>query len=248
MRETLRSPGFWALALGATGGAAGFFGPMILNPGANQGPLMGILITGPGGLIAGLVLGFLFRILPFTDGFRARFLTTCCISLGLGILWFALPEPAVKSRVIDGTIAACRSTADAMPGRISHWHGRIAQVTWAEPRAGWIEDTRRMIRESPGVLVEIDVARTNAIIEHRKPWNHGRLGAQGWKNVRESTEYFGGGTCESYPIGRKVLLAPVTSPGSGVKSRDPVWPPDDLPNFLGVQILEAVPFDYQRLL
>jgi hypothetical protein len=248
MRETIRSPGFWALALGATGGAAGFFGPMLLNPGANQGPMLGIFITGPGGVVAGLALGFLFRVLPFTDGFRARFLTTCCVSLGLGVLWFALPEPATKSRVIEGTIAACRSTADAMPERITHWHGRIAQVTWAEPRAGWIEDTRRMLRESPGVLVEIDVARSNAILEHRKPWNRGRLSAQGWKNVRESIEYFGGGTCENYPIGREVVLAPESRPRDLTRSPNPAWPPDDLPNFLGVQVLEAVPANYQRVI
>lgn len=248
MRESIRSPGFWALALGATGGAAGFFGPMLLNPDANQGPMLGIFITGPGGVIAGFVLGLLFRILPFTDGFRARFLTTLCVSVALGVLWFALPEPAVKLRVIEGTIAACRSAGDAIPERITHWQGRIAEVTWAEPRAGWAEDTRRMLRESPGVLVEIDVARSNAILEHRKPWNRGRLTAQGWKTVHESKEFFGGGTCESYPIGREVLVAPTTSPGSGVKSQKPIWPPDDLPDFLGVQILEAVPADYQRLL
>ena len=33
--------------LGGIGFAAGFFGPIILNPEANQGPLLGIFITGP---------------------------------------------------------------------------------------------------------------------------------------------------------------------------------------------------------
>jgi hypothetical protein len=32
MSEWRKSPGFWALAMGAVGGAAGFFGPMILCP------------------------------------------------------------------------------------------------------------------------------------------------------------------------------------------------------------------------
>jgi len=48
--------------LGGIGFAAGFFGPIILNPEANQGPLLGIFITGPLGVviggIAGLVWGF----------------------------------------------------------------------------------------------------------------------------------------------------------------------------------------------
>jgi hypothetical protein len=248
MRETLRSPVFWALALGLTGGAAGFLGPIVLNPDANQGPLLGILITGPGGAIAGLVLGFVFRILPFGDTFRFQILATCCATLGLGTLWYALPEPAVRSHVIDGAIASCRGAGDAMPERIAHWQQRIAKVTWAEPRDGWMDDTKRMLRESPGVLVEIDVARSNAILVHRKPWNRGRLTAQGWKDVRDSIEYFGGGTCESYPIGREVLLSPESHPRDLSKSPNPPWPPDDLPNFLGVQVLEAVPPNYQRLL
>ncbi len=47
----------WALLLGAVGFALGFFGPMILAPGANQGPLLGIFITGPGGFLLGLAWG-----------------------------------------------------------------------------------------------------------------------------------------------------------------------------------------------
>lgn len=56
-------PGFVsAVILGAlvTGGiafAAGFFGPIIFMPGANQGPLLGLFITGPLGLLAGAVGG-----------------------------------------------------------------------------------------------------------------------------------------------------------------------------------------------
>jgi hypothetical protein len=46
-----------ALVTGGTGFALGFFGPMILSPSSNQGPLLGILITGPAGLLAGAVIG-----------------------------------------------------------------------------------------------------------------------------------------------------------------------------------------------
>jgi hypothetical protein len=36
---------------------AGFVGPMLLAPGANQGPMLGIFITGPIGALVGLVWG-----------------------------------------------------------------------------------------------------------------------------------------------------------------------------------------------
>lgn len=49
-----------AVLLGSLGFAAGFFGPMILAPEANQGPLLGIFITGPLGLVIGGIGGFLY--------------------------------------------------------------------------------------------------------------------------------------------------------------------------------------------
>lgn len=49
-----------AVALGSIGFVGGFFGPMILDPGANQGPLLGLLMTGPGGILLGGLLGALW--------------------------------------------------------------------------------------------------------------------------------------------------------------------------------------------
>ena len=90
--ELRRSPGFWTFALGVTGGVAGFFGPMFLNPAASQAPLLGLVITGPGGALAGTLLGHVFRFLPFSDSVRGQALLLACTLLGLGTLWFALPE------------------------------------------------------------------------------------------------------------------------------------------------------------
>ena len=49
----VRSTMMGALVTGAVGFSAGFFGPMIFTPSANQGPLLGIFITGPLGLMFG---------------------------------------------------------------------------------------------------------------------------------------------------------------------------------------------------
>ena len=56
-REIVGSAVRPAFVLGAIGFAAGFFGPMVFAPGANQGPLLGIFITGPAGFAVGLVYG-----------------------------------------------------------------------------------------------------------------------------------------------------------------------------------------------
>ena len=49
-----------ALVTGAIAFVGGFFGPMIFAPGANQGPLLGIFITGPLGFLLGAVGGGIY--------------------------------------------------------------------------------------------------------------------------------------------------------------------------------------------
>lgn len=54
----------WTLAIGAGIGLisflAGYIGPVVFTPSANQGPLLGIFITGPLGFLAGGVMGFVW--------------------------------------------------------------------------------------------------------------------------------------------------------------------------------------------
>jgi hypothetical protein len=56
LEETIK----WALVVGAVGFCGGFFGPMIVAPDANQGPLLGLFITGPVGVLIGAVGGFIY--------------------------------------------------------------------------------------------------------------------------------------------------------------------------------------------
>ena len=56
-RGILRAAMRPALIACGIGFAGGFFGPMIFAPGANQGPMLGIFITGPIGFLLGLIYG-----------------------------------------------------------------------------------------------------------------------------------------------------------------------------------------------
>jgi hypothetical protein len=46
--------------VGAFGFIAGFFGPLIFMPESNQGPLLGLLFTGPVGFVLGLIGGAVY--------------------------------------------------------------------------------------------------------------------------------------------------------------------------------------------
>jgi hypothetical protein len=59
-RARIRFAMVGGLILGGIGFVAGFFGPIILTPNANQGPLLGIFVTGPLGFVLGAVIGWLY--------------------------------------------------------------------------------------------------------------------------------------------------------------------------------------------
>lgn len=59
-RSPLVAMSYGALALGGIGFCAGFFGPLLLAPEANQGPLLGLLITGPLGFVLGAIGGLIY--------------------------------------------------------------------------------------------------------------------------------------------------------------------------------------------
>jgi hypothetical protein len=50
--------------VGIVGFGAGFIGPFFVHPGSNQGPLFGIIISGPLSFAFGMFMGFLPAIFP----------------------------------------------------------------------------------------------------------------------------------------------------------------------------------------
>lgn len=54
----------WGVILGVIGFIGGFVGPIVFTPEANQGPLLGIFITGPLGFVLGLIVGLVLSLQP----------------------------------------------------------------------------------------------------------------------------------------------------------------------------------------
>jgi hypothetical protein len=61
-RQRLTYTFIGGIILGYIGFAIGFFGPLIFTPESNQGPLVGIFITGPIGFLAGCILGAVYAL------------------------------------------------------------------------------------------------------------------------------------------------------------------------------------------
>lgn len=226
----------WIAVLGATGFAAGFFGPMLLSPQANQGPMLGIFITGPGGLLCGAVLALLTRWLDPANARRA--LLAAAASLALVTLFFSTPEPERVAEILDAEVVQCWAPLSLQAEAFAEWDRQIARVR-APARAGWRDDFPRMVESDPGVVLELAVRRHRTLYEKRKPWNRGSRFASAWSEAQVPSRYFArfaGAACEGYPQGRRSLYLAQGEPSSG-------WPSQTLSVFLGLQVVTPLPAD-----
>jgi hypothetical protein len=250
-RAPLRIALAWAAALGASGFAAGFFGPMILSPESNIGPIVGLLFTGPGGAVAGFVLGMVFAFLPLSGVARSRVLAFLCAVLALGTLYAVLPEPAVRGYVIDARVEACDRPARGIDEAMERWEGALKRVTWAKPPARWKEAAARNVEDDPGVVLTVRIHRKRAILRHRRPWDRGATSAGPWIEVDESKAYYDareGADCRAYLARPQALYWPHVDSDFDPTKPAREWPPTDTLGFLGLQALDPVPDEYRRLL
>jgi len=241
----------WALVLGAVGFAAGFFGPMVLSPESNLGPIIGILFSGPGGALAGAILGAIFGLLPVSQTRRRQVLGVACMVLAIGTLYYCLPEPAVRGYVIDAQVEACAPPSQAVDAAVAQWEQAVARVTWAAPAANWKETAISNVQRDPGVVLTLRIQRKSAILRHRQPWDRNRTSAGPWVAVDESKQYYAddeGSACQPYLARQGQVYWPAVDPDSDPTKPAEIWPPTDTLGFLQLQTLGPVPVEYQRLL
>lgn len=234
--------GVGAVLLGVAGFCAGFFGPMLLNPEANQGPLVGILITGPGGAILGAILGALLGALGLQGSTIAKCLLGTAMVGSVAVLFFVLPQPKFIGNVVEAEVVDCASPVALKAEALAYWDKRIAAAPWAPPRPNWKENFEAMVAADPGVVVNVKVKRHVGLYQNRKPWNKGTFsGGQAWW-VKD--RYFvGGATCEDWPAGKTGLYA-----AQGEKRGSKAWPSEVLPNFLDLQVLSPAGAEQVALL
>ena len=234
----------WLLIPAAVGFAAGFFGTIIFSPDANQGPLLGIFITGPGGAALGLALGLVVRILRLLPGPQWTVLTATCAVIFVGALLLSFPEPSIEGYVIDGEIVHCTPPVQVIDRAVEHWE----KVAGVSARAGWQADALRSASLDAGVVLELREVRRLAVYRHRKPWDRGRITTRLRSDTTETRRYYAryaGGACEAYPPEVRTLY--FAQSGSVPRSGPREWPPtSDVAAFLGLNVLVPVPEELQR--
>lgn len=98
----------WPLIVGGFGFLLGFIGPMIFAPGANQGPLLGIFITGPIGFMLGMIGWFSSYVFNWAYEVQVRVAIACCGLIACGVAWAALqPKPEWPGRIYEIQVTKC---------------------------------------------------------------------------------------------------------------------------------------------
>lgn len=239
----------WVLVLGGAGFAAGFFGPMLLRPDANQGPMLGIFITGPLGALLGLVMGAAFRAMRASAALAQRALRWTAALGVLAILFASLPEPETQAHVYDAKVLRCQRTSAVVDATIEHWEKKLAAMPWAQPRAGWREDLERLAPDSDGVVLSLQVDRQTTIRRHRKPWSFGRVDAAPWNSRPDTMKAFvryAGSACDGYEGALPLLHLEARSVEEAAPAAGD-WPPRRMPDLLDIAVLEPLPERYASL-
>ena len=136
LHSMLTSAGTWALVLGVVGFVCGFVGPMVFSPDANQGPLLGLFITGPGGALLGAILGLIVGAARPPAAVGRKALVVVSVALAAVCLYFSMPQPQYHANVVDAEIVGCAAPDAIRDKAMDYWDDRVAKVTWAPPRAG----------------------------------------------------------------------------------------------------------------
>jgi hypothetical protein len=231
--------GVWSVALGVTGFVCGFFGPIVLNPSANQGPMLGIFITGPGGAVLGAVLGALTAALNLGPAVSRILLTAVSALGGLTILFFCLPEPEYQATLLDLELRECVPALSWRETAFALWSKRLEINSWATPPPNWRETFER--EAASGSVVTVSVSRRREILRGRAPWNKGVVIAADWSTARSRrmarpNDLYVPASCAAFPSGTKGIYLAKGESGES-------YPPIEPSRFLDMLVLGAVPDD-----
>lgn len=248
MTHAPRKPGkSWPLILGAAGFAAGFLGPMIFIPEANQGPMVGIFISGPGGLALGLLLLGLCALFKVPAQVQWRLLWATTIAGVLAILLAVQPPPQRQGLIFTAQVVGCSPPAASEARILEYWSRRVSEVNWHEPRPGWQEDMRATLRAAPGVLIQVEIETEKVVMMHRKPWNRGELTAVDQASAGETRDYYSPDAhCGEYPTGRHINAFQDYLSRGKIEAPD-IWPPRELRRFIRAAEISDVPARFAEL-
>jgi len=234
--STLATVGRWAGVLGITGFVCGFVGPMVFAPESNQGPMLGIFITGPAGALLGAILGVVVGAMSLSAATANRFLVGAAMLVAATTIYFAIPEPHYYADAVEGEIRECATPEPLRDGAVKRLNELAASHPPLPRPVAWGDAFDKALDEDHGVVLEVHLSRYRRLYRREARWNRDTLEAGPWVASDATATYYaisGGPECDGYAIGANALF--------NVVSRVGIWPPAGLAEMLNVSV--ATPLD-----
>jgi len=223
------------IIVGLVGLVCGYFGPLRYS--MEQGPLMGLFVTGPAGFVIGAAAGWVFEKARIGGVVRESIFGVLLIGTAWATLALSRPGPQVFGTVREGVIVRCQSPIMRLPTALSMWRATIAADPSVSVRPEWEREVRRVLQDAHGVVIEF-VTRRRRNVYRDGTASALRIGP--WIVQEEKAEYFAdfaGAACSSYPLVRPERL---WAGLPGVSASEEI-PPPGVAGVLGVEVLESVP-------
>jgi hypothetical protein len=228
-----------AFLLGAVGFVAGYIAPLILNPESNIGPLTGFVVTGPLGFLAGLALGLLaawrhWSTPALTSGTVVTALLLCTVTVLV-----SLPDDRWVAYVVDGTIVTCLPPESLETSVLKYWSDSIALNPQNRASINWRARVGEALKNAPGRVAEVEVARKGELYLRQKPWNRGELVLKPEETAGKERFYTTEEICTA-GIGQRRQYLARPDPSSG-------FPPSEPAALLNLLTLEDFPGTADRI-
>lgn len=217
--------------LGMTGVISGFYLPIILDPCANDGPLMGIIFTGPYAFVFGILVGLVLKIIRASK--RTKIVVIIpSVLLIIGVTAsLSLPEDRPLSRRVSGVIQSRSNPLDRLDSRVLWWDQQIKKERWIHPPLGWKKKIGNQFAQEEGCLVGVDVHSSQRLYLRKRPWNTRDTIVVEEKNNVLVEYYVEGCSCAKMKQDSSISFKPKMKP-------DLVTPPSSVANFLGVEVID----------
>ena len=180
MMTITRSIVRWATVMGFTGLACGFFGPMVLAPEANQGPMLGLFITGPGGAVLGAFVGGLVQAFEVGAAAATRALRIGAVALAGATLYAAIPKPHYIADLVQAEVRGCTPPAQMRSTTLQ----RLGEMTAAHPPlrtpVDWAGEFDRALAKDRGVVLDVQLSWARRVYRAEARWNAGQRQADPW--------------------------------------------------------------------
>lgn len=217
--------------LGMTGVISGFYLPIILDPCANDGPLLGIFYTGPYAFVFGILVGLVLKIIRASKRTKIGVIIPSVLLIIGVTASLSLPEDRPLPRRVSGEIVSRTNPLDRLDSRVLWWDQRIQEETRIHPPLGWKKKIGNQFAQEVGCLVGVNVQSSQRLYLRKRPWNSRDTIVVEEKNNVLVEFYVQGCSCANMTQDSSISFEPQMKP-------DLVTPPASVANFLGVELID----------